>query len=374
MRKLFIMVCLMLCAMASASAQTNAGKFTIIGTWQAGNDGDTVYLVQQVQRQMMPVATCAVKDHKFSLEGVAAENITVVSVYGSQNQMLTAAAQPVFAVSGAKISIDLPNNERQAAHIYGEPNNEVWQKLMAEEQRFSLSHKDLYDTMNDSTLNMLERFRAKQKIDSLNLTFRKVYVKSIMDNMPLPICGLMLSEFQNTFDESDVQQIMSAMAKKMPNDPYYKAVKARMEALEETAIGRQYKDIALFDTKGNMLRLSEVVRNNKLTIVDFWASWCRPCLAELPNVKRVYEKYHEKGLEIYGVSLDENQLQWQAAIERLRMNWIQVSDLKGWQSAGAKTYSIQSIPATILIDQSGKIVAKDLRGEKLGEFVGNILK
>ncbi len=364
---------MLILAAAMSAAQVTQTKFTIQGTWQSGNDGDTVFLVKQNQRQMVPVASAVIMDHRFTLEGNT-DRLDVVSVFGSQNQMLTSSAQPVFVTGGARISIDMPDNAAGNARIYGEPNNEAWQKLMAEERSFMEKNKAIYNAVSDTTLDIVTRFNARQKTDSLSNVFMSVYVRHIIDNMPLPICGLMLSEYHNSFTDSQMELILSAMEKKMPNDPYYKAIKEHQEILNETAVGKQYKEIALVDNKGSMHRLSEVVRGNKLTLVDFWASWCRPCLAELPNVKKVYDAYHDKGLEIYGVSLDENQLQWQAAIERFRMNWIHVSDLRGWQSAGAKAYGIQGIPATLLIDQSGKIVAKNLRGKDLADMVEKLLK
>jgi alkyl hydroperoxide reductase subunit AhpC len=94
----------------------------------------------------------------------------------------------------------------------------------------------------------------------------------------------------------------------------------------------------------------------------------------MPNVKKLYAAYHSKGLEIYGVSLDENMVNWQNAVNQMKMPWIQVSDLKGWQSEGASTYSIRAIPATVLIDQNGNIIAKNLRGNELAKKVSEILK
>jgi len=354
-------------------AQDQPGKFTISGTWQAGNDGDTVFLVQQIQRQMIPVASTTVKDHKFTLEGQTSQ-LSVMSVYGSQDMMLTSGAHPVFVIGGANISIDMPNTPADDAKIYGEPNNEAWQRLMAEEYAFMQKNQAIFNAVNDTTLDIVTRFYAKQKCDSLSQAFTSVYVKHILSNMPLPISGMMFGEFGSAMSPEQTKGIMQAMASKMPDDPYYKAMKSHQDALAETEVGRQYKEIALIDNKGSMQRLSDVVKANKLTLLDFWASWCRPCLAELPNVKKVYDAYHAKGLEIYGVSLDENQLSWENAIERFQMNWIHVSDLKGWQSAGAKAYSITGIPATVLIDQSGKIVAKNLRGQELADIVAKLLK
>ena len=145
------------------------------------------------------------------------------------------------------------------------------------------------------------------------------------------------------------------------------------QTAKETAVGMQYKEISMPDINGNVKNLSEVVKSNKLTLVDFWASWCGPCRAEMPNVKKVYDDYHDKGFEVYGVSLDDKVEWWKDNVAKLGAPGFQVSDLKGWSSEGATTYGVSAIPATVLIDQNGNIIAKNLRGDELAKKVSEIL-
>ena len=107
-------------------------------------------------------------------------------------------------------------------------------------------------------------------------------------------------------------------------------------------------------------------------LVDFYASWCGPCLRELPNVISCYEKYHGKGFEIIGISFDNRKEAWLAAIKRLNMMWPQLSDLKGWKSLGAVAFGVTSIPANILVDPQGRIVALDLRDTNLINILAEI--
>jgi len=141
-----------------------------------------------------------------------------------------------------------------------------------------------------------------------------------------------------------------------------------------TEVGQRYIDIELPGIQGNKVSVSDYVGSNKFTLVDFWASWCGPCRAEMPYVVKAYTDFHAKGFEVVGVSLDNNREAWLAAIEQLRMPWPQMSDLKGWECAGAALYNIRSIPANVLIDQHGTILAKDLRGDNLLQTVANLLK
>ena len=111
-----------------------------------------------------------------------------------------------------------------------------------------------------------------------------------------------------------------------------------------------------------------------MTIVDFWASWCGPCRKENPNVVDIYNELHSKGLNIIGVSLDEDPVKWKEAIAKDKLTWNQVSNLKGWEDPIAKQYRVESIPATFVLDQSGNVVAQDLRGDELKAKIIELLK
>lgn len=136
-----------------------------------------------------------------------------------------------------------------------------------------------------------------------------------------------------------------------------------------TGINSKFVDLGLPGPQGQTVWVGDYVGQNKLVLIDFWASWCGPCIRELPNVVKAYERFHDKGLEIVGVSLDKDKASWLAAIAQTGQKWPQMSDLKGWDCAGAQIYGIQSIPANVLIDSQGKIVARDLRGDALLEEI-----
>ncbi len=144
------------------------------------------------------------------------------------------------------------------------------------------------------------------------------------------------------------------------------------EAEQMTALNRKAISFSQTDTSGNEITLSSF--KGKYLLIDFWASWCRPCRAENPNVKTAYERYKSKGFEVLGVSLDNDKLAWAGAIVKDDLKWTNVSDLKGWKNDVAKKYIVRAIPANYLIDREGKIIAKNLRGEsllnKLAELFG----
>lgn len=164
---------------------------------------------------------------------------------------------------------------------------------------------------------------------------------------------------------SQFKAIFSRMEPKMTKSTYYTDLKSLYDKNKGVEIGEMAPDIDLPQPDGTTLKLSSL--RGKVVLIDFWASWCGPCRAEFPNVKKVYEEYKSKGFEIYGVSLDKNKADWENAITNLGLNWKHVSDLKYWGCAPAKVYKVSGIPATFLIDKHGKVIAKNLRGEALAE-------
>ncbi|MDN5200756.1 TlpA disulfide reductase family protein [Fulvivirgaceae bacterium BMA10] len=136
-------------------------------------------------------------------------------------------------------------------------------------------------------------------------------------------------------------------------------------------IGEMAPDIELPDQHGEMKKLSSL--RGQMVLVDFWASWCGPCRKENPNVVKAFHKYKDKGFTVLGVSLDKSKDRWVNAIESDKLDWNHISDLKGWNSAGAAQYNVRSIPAAYLVDQEGRIVAKNLRGKALEETLEELL-
>ncbi|MFO7939445.1 MAG: TlpA disulfide reductase family protein [Bacteroidales bacterium] len=175
-------------------------------------------------------------------------------------------------------------------------------------------------------------------------------------------------------DYAYFRKVDSALMANYPELPSVKALHQQVQDIEKhrasrenanssTTIGSEAPEIALPNPDGEVIKLSSLRGN--YVLLDFWAGWCRPCRIENPNLVEAYKKYHDKGFEIYQVSLDRERETWLKAIEDDNLTWTQVSDLKFWQSEAAIEYGVESIPANFLLDKEGKIIAKNLRADQL---------
>ena len=160
------------------------------------------------------------------------------------------------------------------------------------------------------------------------------------------------------------------LRKTYPTFSYLDKLEERVQFLQKAPLDGQAPELNYQSPEGELLALSSLKGN--YVLVDFWASWCKPCRMENPNVLKIYNKYKSEGFQIYGYSLDEKKESWIEAIEQDQINWIHTSDLKGWDAQGAKDYGVQAIPATFLIDPNGNIVSRDLKGIKLEEKLEEI--
>jgi thiol-disulfide isomerase/thioredoxin len=202
--------------------------------------------------------------------------------------------------------------------------------------------------------------------DSLTLEF-------IKKNSSSPVCLFFIEKYDLGEYYALYEEVALNLTKKYPENPIVQDFAGRVKSNRSTSIGVVAPDIKLPGTKGDSLSLYPL--KGELVIIDFWASWCGPCRRENPHKVEVFSKYKDKGLAVFSVSLDNNGENWRKAIVDDKLSWPDhVSELKGWQSSISKLYGVSSIPANVIIDGEGKILAKNLRGKQLDDFIDARLK
>jgi thiol-disulfide isomerase/thioredoxin len=248
----------------------------------------------------------------------------------------------------------------------------------------AMNASQLYESRKASLNQQYNEIQSSPKRDSLsaiiirqfreNDSLQKAALKVQMEKNPASLAWLFFQDkFDMTNDFDIIDKTEAATFKAYPENSFVQQYHQQVEVERKTAIGATAPEIALTDTDGKIRKLSSL--KGKVVLIDFWASWCGPCRKENPNVVAMYKKYHDKGFEIFSVSLDKDRESWLAAIAKDNLVWPDhVSDLKYWKSAGAATYGVTSIPFTVLIDKKGKIVAKKLRGDELENKVMELCK
>jgi peroxiredoxin len=203
----------------------------------------------------------------------------------------------------------------------------------------------------------------------------KVYHNYLNAHPESPIALYVLNQYAGyDIDPKKVEPLFESLPAATRQLPSAVAFKERIETAKKTAIGAYAMDFTQNDTLGKPVSLSDF--KGKYVLIDFWASWCGPCRAENPNVVKAYNNYKDKSFTVLGVSLDQpgKQQAWLNAIHKDSLTWTHVSDLKFWDNAVAKQYGIRAIPQNLLLDPSGKIIAKNIRGDELTAKLAEIFK
>ena len=277
--------------------------------------------------------------------------------------------------SMAEILLNIDANKPEEYTVKGSSETEILKQLLKVNNKYMQLVKTIegkYAQFGDNIPPVAVQEQIRAEYDSI-VKAREVEMQQTtlqIENSLVPYFATNYLMPQANFDF--LKQVDSKYYNEFAKSKYAQDLHKRIEILGKTAEGSLAPDIVLQDPFGKTISLSSL--RGKTVLVDFWASWCRPCREESPNLVKAYNKYKIRGFEIFSVSLDDNRDAWQKAINDDKMLWTHVSDLMKWNSSVVNLYNIESIPFTVLIDAEGKIVAKNLRGKALEEKLAEILK
>ena len=371
-RNIFLVA--LLAIFGACENQDNQG-YQISGTVNNVTDGQKIIIseLNDTNTQAIPVDTVVVTDGKFELDLPEKEKPTISFLNLEETR-----GHVLFIADNTPISFEIYPDSLFASKVSGGKDNEVLYSYLNDVRSTNTrmtetrnSMRAAYQSQDTATLSSLEAAQ-KQYFEE-----DKGKKTELIENNPGSIVSVMiLQDMLNTkaYSSSEIKSLYEQLDPNIQQSPLAQTFKTSLDKMSKTDIGSKAPGFSAPTPEGEQLALEDVL--GKVTLLDFWAAWCRPCRMENPNIVEVYKKYHDKGFNIIQVSLDRpgQKDKWMQAIEEDNLGqWNHVSNLMFWQDPIAAEYGIRAIPAAFLLDEEGKIIAKDLRGPALGEKVGELL-
>lgn len=358
--KKFVMMAM---AAVSLVACQNKNAYTISGTFEGAGENDSVSLQLMEGRKFVDLQKVAVVNGKFEFKGVA-DSVQVAAV-----TIGDAFCQLFLEPGDIKVALV----KGQMAYALGTPNNNAFEAYSSDMDAIQEEYAAIAEKGRNPELSEAEKAEAMKQLEALEAKYIEATKNCIIENAGNDFGLFILNRNYYYLTPEELAPALETYLAAFPTNVRLQKMKEQNDLTLETSVGKQYKDFEMADVDGNMHKISEYVAANKVTFIDFWASWCGPCRAEMPAVKAAYDEYKAKGFGIVGVSLDNNKEAWVKAIADLGIEWPQLSDLKGWGCEGAKLYGVNSIPATVLVAQDGTILARNLRGEDIKAKLAELL-
>ena len=346
----------------------NENSFTLNGNIDIEDD-TKVYILQADQNNQPYIKdSTSVKSGKFNFNGMSATpQISYMQVEGVNGYVLT-------ILENGIITADLYKDSITKSKVFGSKSNDDFIK-------YKLETKSLVDNMNSIS------FAAQDAImngdveiaSELEKDYNKIQQEVLLyewgfitDNLDSYMSGLLLEVFmvENKVNKDSIIDVYESLSNRIKvSDVGKNIADLLVQYSDPIEIGETAPDFTGPSITGSNVTLSEEVSKYSVTLLDFWAAWCRPCRVENPNLVRLYKSYNDSGFNIIGVSLDRTQEQWEQAVEDDNLPWTQISNLNFWNDPIARRYSIRAIPQSYLINNEGLVIGKNLKGNDLEEKI-----
>ena len=352
--------------LGSCGSQEN--QFELIGKADVA-DGTKIYVLQADQNNQPYIKdSTTVQSNNFKFQGISSTpQISYIQVEGVNGYVLA-------ILENGDIKADLFKDSISKSKVYGTKSNDDFIKYKSETKflvddmnNISYEAQDAIMTGDVSTAMELEKeYNSKE---------REVMLYEwdfIIDNLDSYMSALLLEVFmiENKVNKDSIIDVYESFSNRIKVSDVGKNIADLLSQYEDPIeVGETAPDFTAPSINGSDVTLSEEVSKNNVTLLDFWAAWCRPCRVENPNLVRLYKSYNKDGFDIIGVSLDRTKEQWEQAVEDDNLLWTQVSNLNFWNDPIARRYSIRAIPQSFLINKEGVVIGKNLRGNDLEESI-----
>ena len=359
MRKLLLSIVAASMTLAACNAQSG---YKVTGTVEGMPDGKAI--IATVNGSTLDtLAKADVKNGSFEFTGNVSEPTgAYIMVIGQRGAIPFMLENANITISAGQAGLTVTGSEGQK--IYDQfmaINATAQQEAMKLQQEFQAANGD------QAKIQAIQEAYAKLMTD-----VQAKETELIKANPDSYVSAFVIASGMGQMEYEQLKERYNLLGEKAKAGAQGKAIAAQIAKLESTAIGQIAPNFTITTPEGESISLYDI--KGKVKLIDFWASWCGPCRGENTHVVEIYKEYHPKGLEIFGVSLDNNKEAWVKAIADDGLVWKHGSDLKGWQSAPAQLYSVSGIPHTVLLDENNKIIAKNLRGDELKQKIAELLK
>lgn len=356
------------------SCQNENDGYSITGDVKSVEDGQLMYLSQLDQNnQPTRIDSVSITNEKFSLDlpKVTSPNLNFLTLEGMGGNVM-------FISENEPIHFEIYKDSLPASKVSGGKENEEFNDylnyLKGLNERVTVIRSKLRQEMSvgrdSATIVGLQM--EEDELRTSDIEYKK---NKIQENPDVFTSILMLSDMHSLGAPSaEVLEYYEMLSDRIKDTQIAKTVKGELDKRSATDIGSKAPHFSGPNPQGEQLALKDLM--GTVTLIDFWAAWCRPCRVENPNIVNVYNKYHDQGFNVIGISLDRegDRDKWLKAIEDDKLTWPQISSLKFWQDPIAELYGIRAIPAAFLLDANGVIVAKNLRGQELENKVKELLE
>ena len=356
-----------------SSCGSSNNQFELIGNADV-SDGTMIYVLQADQNNQPYIKdSTSVQSNSFKFKGISSTpQISYIQVEGVNGYVLA-------ILENGDIKADIYKDSISKSKVYGTKSNDDFIKYKSET-------KSLVDVMNNISSDAQNAIMSGDVLTAMELEKeynskeREVMLYEwdfIVDNLDSYMSALLLEVFmiENKVNKDSIIDVYESFSNRIKVSDVGKNIADLLSQFEDPIeVGEIAPDFTAPSIDGPDITLSNVLLDNKVTLLDFWAAWCRPCRIENPNLVRLHKKYKDAGFDIIGVSLDRTREQWEQAVIDDNLPWTQVSNLNFWNDPVARRYSIRAIPQSYLLNKDGLVMGKNLRGQELEDKILSLLK